>query len=308
MHMTRRDLLAGALSASMLHGRNRFDRTRISAITDEIGKTPEDSIAFAKEYGLKFVELRSHPQTRKEYAFLSEPELKGTRAAFDNAGLKVSFMNTGLLKFTWPGMEPVRRRQETPEQRAKRDASDKVRYERRVEDLKKALNACHILGVDKVRIFTGSRVADPQSVFNRVVDIIGEMGFVAEKEKVFLLVENEGSQNVGTSAELAALIKAIPSKWVGFNWDPQNTLGLKETPFPDGYQLLPKKRMLNVQFKGKGIMPASPERLDWKAILQTLEKDGYKGKVGLETHIFDGTLIAAAHVSMKEMMRIVGDL
>jgi hypothetical protein len=63
-----------------------------------------------------------------------------------------------------------------------------------------------------------------------------------------------------------------------------------------------------VQVKGKGIMPNSPEKDDWRAIIQRLDKDGYKGKIGLETHIFDGTLIAAAHVSMEEIMRILGTL
>jgi sugar phosphate isomerase/epimerase len=133
------------------------------------------------------------------------------------------------------------------------------------------------------------------------------MAFVAEKEKVHLLIENEGSCNVATATELAEILKTMPSKWVGLNWDPQNALG-KEVPFPDGYNLLPKKRILNVQYKGKGIMPESKDKLDWKAILQALDKDGYKGCVGQETHIFDGTLIAAAHVSMKEMLRIVGEL
>jgi hypothetical protein len=55
-------------------------------------------------------------------------------------------------------------------------------------------------------------------------------------------------------------------------------------------------------------MPDSPEKEDWRAIFLQLQKDGYKGKVGLETHIFDGTLIAAAHKSMEEIMRIVGTL
>jgi hypothetical protein len=103
------------------------------------------------------------------------------------------------------------------------------------------------------------------------------------------------------------ILKMMPSKWVGFNWDPHNAYG-KEVAFPDGYKLLPKKRMLNVQVKGKGIMPSSPEKEDWKAIIQALDKDGYKGKIGLETHVYDGTLIAAAHTSMEEILRIVRDL
>jgi sugar phosphate isomerase/epimerase len=103
------------------------------------------------------------------------------------------------------------------------------------------------------------------------------------------------------------VFKLISSKWVGFNWDPHNAYG-KEKSYPEGYAELPKKRMLNVQVKGKGIMPSSPEKEDWKAIMQALDKDGYKGKIGLETHLFDGTLIAAAHASMEEIMRIVGEL
>ena len=306
--MTRRELLTAAAAAVPLWGKKRIDRSRISAITDEIGKTHDDAVAFAKQYGLEWVELRSVPETRKEYIYLAEAGLKATRASFDAAGLKVSFMNSGLLKFPWPGMEPARRRQEAPEAREKRLASEKARFDRRIDDLKTAIQACHIMGVDKLRVFTGSRVAEPESVYPRVAEILEEMAFVAAREKVYLLVENEGSCNVGTSRELAALMKRIPSKWVGINWDPQNGLGLKEVPFPEGYAALPKKRILNAQVKGRGVMPDSNQKLDWKAIMQAMQKDGYAGKIGLETHIFDGTLIAAAHVSMKEILRIVGEL
>ena len=44
------------------------------------------------------------------------------------------------------------------------------------------------------------------------------------------------------------------------------------------------------------------------AIFQALERDNYKYKIGLETHLFDGTLIAAAHTSMEEIMRIVNEV
>ncbi len=308
--MTRREVLAaaGAGMAAPLWAK-RIDRSRISAITDEIGKTAEDAIAFAKEYGLQCVELRSIPGGRgKEYAFLPEAEIKAAAATLARNGLKVSFLNTGLLKFTWPGTEAVRKRQETPEARAKREAGEKARFDRRLDDLKTAIRNAHILGVDKVRVFTGSRVAEPRSLFPRIAEVIGEMAHVAGREKIYLAIENEGSCNVASSQELADILKMIPSKWVGLNWDPQNTLGTKETPFPDGYNVLPRKRMFNVQIKGKGVMPTSDQKLDWKAILQALQKDGYPGKIGLETHIFDGTLIQAAHVSMKEILRIVGEL
>jgi sugar phosphate isomerase/epimerase len=307
--MTRRELLAAAaVCASALRARPRWDKSRISAITDEIGMTPEEAIAFAHHYGLEFVEIRNPPGSRREYFALTEAEIKADAKKFASEGFKVSFVNTSLLKFTWPGMEPARRRAEEPAAREKRLAAEQQRWDRRMEDLHKAIRCAQIMGCDKVRVFTGTRVEQPERVFARIAETIGgEMAAIAEREKVHLLIENEGSQNIATSAELAAILKAIPSRRVGFNWDPHNGYG-REQSYPDGYALLPKDRLMNVQVKGKGIMPQSTEKEDWKAIMQALDKDGYAGKIGLETHLFDGTLILAAHTSMDEMLRIVSGI
>ena len=306
--MTRRELLAaGAACGATLWARGRIDKTRISAITDEIGLTTDDSIAFAHQYGLQNVEIRDEPSKKKEYALLPEPEIKMDATRFVREGLKVSFVNTSLLKFPWPGTEPARKRQETEAARQKRLASEQARWDRRMDDLAKALRCAQIMGCDKVRVFTGTRVAEPPAMYQRIADTIGEMALTAQREKIYLLIENEGSQNVATSEGLADILKIIPSRWVGMNWDPHNAYG-RETSYPDGYRLLPKKRILNVQVKAKGVMPDSPEKEDWKAILTALEHDGYQGKIGLETHIFDGTLIAAAHKSMDELMHIAGRL
>src|ERR1035441_7774496 len=94
------------------------------------------------------------------------------------------------------------------------------------------------------RVFAGTRVADPTTVYQRIADTLGEMSQLAEKEKVYLLIENEGSQSVATAAEIADVMKLIPSPWVGYNWDPHNAYG-KEKAYPEGYGLLPKARMLN---------------------------------------------------------------
>src|ERR1051325_7999981 len=112
--MTRRELLAaaGAACASPVFARTHFDKSRISAITDEIGKTTDESIAFAHQYGLTNVEIRNPPGVRKEYYQLSEAEIKSDALRFQKQGLKVSFVNTGMLKFAWPGTEPARKRSE----------------------------------------------------------------------------------------------------------------------------------------------------------------------------------------------------
>jgi sugar phosphate isomerase/epimerase len=309
--MTRRALLAtGAAFATcatpLVAAKTHLDASRISAITDEIGLSTLEAIAFAHFYGLRNVEIRN-PPGKKEYFTLPEPEIKADAELFAKEGLKVSFVNSSLLKFTWPGTEPARRRPETPEARDKRLAAEKLRWDQRMDDLRKVIRCAHVMGCDKVRVFTGTRVADPAAVYPRVADTLGEMSKLAEKEKVYLLLENEGSQNVATSAEIADIMKLIPSRWVGYNWDPHNAYG-KEKAYPEGYGLLPRERMLNLQIKGKGVMPESPEKEDWRAIFAALNSDGYTGKAGLETHLFDGTLIAAAHKSMDEIMKIVREV
>jgi L-ribulose-5-phosphate 3-epimerase len=305
--MTRRELLAGTLAAVALPAKTaKIDRSRISAISDEVGKTPQACIDFAKRYDLQFLELRNVPGG-KEYSFLPEDEVKLAAADFARNGIRISFMNSSLLKFGWPGTEPVRRRAETDQASEKRLQTEAARFERRMDDLRTAIRNCHILGVDLLRVFTGSRVAEPEKLYPRIVDVLGEMALIAEKEKIRLLIENEGSCNIGTSAELAALLKLIPSRTIGINWDSLNGLALHENPFPDGYQVLPKERIYNVQIKGKTLLDY-PEKLDWKSIFQTLQKDGYQDKLGLETHIFGDGQIAASHSSMQEILRIVQEL
>ncbi len=303
--MRRREFIAAGLAAPPLWAKGHIDRTRVAVISDECARTPAEAIAFAREYGLKWLELRSVPPKGPYYATLPAAQVRAAAGEFAAAGLRISFLNTGLLKFALPGTDPVRRRAEGEEARKKRLAGEARNFERRLDDLKKAIEVAHILGADKLRVFTFSRVQEPEKLLPRIVEVLGEMAKVAEREKVQLLVENEGSCNVATCAELAALLKMIPSRAIGVNWDAMNGLAYKETPFPDGYALLPKKRIGNVQIKGRSLIEG-PQRLDWEAIFKALDKDGYRGQVGLETHIFGPELIQHSHASMKEILRILG--
>ena len=306
-NITRRRLFPTLLAAPLLAAKFKIEPSRISALTDEIGKTPAESLAFARQYKLSWVELRSIPGGGGDYAFLPEAEIRRTAGELTENALRVSFLNTGMLKFGLPGTEPARRRPETAEARKQRLAREGERFERRMEDLGRAIAAAHILGVDKVRVFTFSRIAEPESVFPRIAQILGDMAAVAAREKIHLLVENEGSCNVATCRELATLLEMVPSRWIGINWDALNGASRGEIPFPDGYKLLPKHRIGNVQIKGKSVMD-TPDHLDWRAIIRTMSQQGYGGRFGLETHVFDGTLIQASHTSMREILRIVTEL
>ncbi len=307
--MQRRSFLLTPLAAASLRAKNqavknRIDRSRLSAITDEIGRSPQASIDFLTQYNMRWAELRSIPGGKGEYAFLPEETVRKAAGEFAAAGIRISFLNSSLLKFAWPGTEPARKREETAEARAKRLESEQRRWDRRMEDLETACRNAHLLGATKLRVFAGIRVAEPTKLFARIVDTIGEMAKAVEREKIHLLIENESSCNVATSGEMAEVLKGIPSKWIGINWDPLNETSQSEAPFPDGYAKLPKKRVLNVQIKGRSILPG-PQKLDWAGIFSALEADGYKGQIGLETHIFGDGQIQASHDSVREILRLV---
>ena len=73
----RRQILLGSLAAPALFGRTKIDRSSISAISGEIARSPQDAIAFARQYGLKWLELRDVPGNRAQnYFFMEEGPLK----------------------------------------------------------------------------------------------------------------------------------------------------------------------------------------------------------------------------------------
>jgi Xylose isomerase-like TIM barrel len=304
-------LAAGAGSALALRGATsktpKIDRTRISAISDEIAKSPADAIAFAKEFGMQWLSLRDVPGGKKSYHAMEPDELAAAHAEFKEVGIRISFLDTPLLKFGLPGTEPFRKTPENPDARQKRIARDQAQYDARMEELRKAIRCCHALDVNMLRVFSFTRVAEPETVFQRVADHIGEMAKVTEKEGVRMLIENEASQNVGTCAETAKFMKLLPEKALAINWDSLNGEALGEKSYPEGYDFLPKHRILNVHLKGKSVLDY-PEHLDWGAIFAQLQKDGYTGRLELETHIFGEGQVAASHASMREIMRIIETL
>jgi len=286
--VTRRELLAGgaaggAACAATLWARNHWDRSRISAITDEIGATADDAAGFAHDSGMLYVEVRNQPGSNREYASGREADMQATMSHLTNEKLKVSVVNTSLLKFAWPGSAA---------------APDQARWDRRMDDLQKALRCAQLMGADKLRIFAGTRAADPPSTFQHTADTIAEMAAEAEKQKVTLLLENDPATNVAGCAELAAVMKLVPSKFVGINWQPA----------ADGYALLPKKRILNVRVPAASLQPGRPESMNWKTILLALDKDGYGGRVTLETGIAAAAGIAAARDALDQLVHIVREV
>ncbi len=261
--MTRRELLAGtALSAATLWARNHWDRSRISAITDEIAATADDAADFAHQQGMLFVEVRYQPGSNREYATGREADAQAAATHLSNENIKVSVINTSLHAGT------------------------------HLDELRQALRCAQIMGASQLRIFAGP------GTFQQTADAITEMAAECEKQKVTLLLENDAATSVATCADLAAVMKLAPSKWVGINWKPA----------PDGYALLPKKRILNVRVPAASLAPGRPESMNWKNILMSLDKDGYNGRITLETGLTGKAGFDTARDSLDQLVHIVREV
>jgi sugar phosphate isomerase/epimerase len=300
----RREFIASSLHARLAEAAPSIGWNRLSILTDETARSPAEAIAFARQYKIQWVELRGVPGGGGTYAYLPEEKVREAARELKEAGLKVSFLNTPMLKFQMPGTEYFRPRNESEEAKAKRAARDLAANERRMEDLAKAIRAAEILEVRKIRVFTYNRVADVESILPKVAAVLDELGAVAHKAGMELLIENEASQNVATSPELRRILELVKSPGIGINWDPVNEIHREGSPWPDGYAALPKAKVKNVQIKAESLI-LGKVMLPWGEILSKLAADGYKGQVGLETHVFDGTLLEKAHLcvaKLKEMM------
>jgi sugar phosphate isomerase/epimerase len=312
--MNRRTFLVSTLGSSVAFRlgatADRITRARVSAITDEVARSQAESIEFAHTYGLQWLSLRAVPAplgTHSPVYYALEPApMLAAAAQFKDAGVKISFLDTPFLKFGLPGTAPIRKKPETAEAREKRIAREKNMFDNRLSDLRQGIKASQVFDCPLVRIFTFSRVENPESIFPRIADIISEMSTIAQKEGVKLLIENESTQNAGTTVETARLLKMLPMN-VGINWDSLNGLELGEKPYPDGFDAIPQDRLGNVHVKGKSLLNY-PEHQDWMAILGALEKDNYQGRLELETHIFGEGQVAASHASMKEILRLLTSL
>ncbi|HYL77489.1 MAG TPA: sugar phosphate isomerase/epimerase family protein [Bryobacteraceae bacterium] len=304
--LTRRELLAAALATAL--ARAAASKTsQLAAINDEIGLTPEETTAFAKKYGVQWLEMRGAqiPKKLQYYENLSDATLRETKKRLADEGLRVSVLDSSLLKFTLPGTVAVQKEDFYVRYFAELGLDDATLYRTRLDMLKRTIAAAHALGTRDIRIFSCWRVADPAALYPRISEILAEFAEVAGKENCRLLIENETSTNVATSGETAEMMRLVPSPALGINWDPQNSVALEPLPFPDGYSKLPKARIANVHVKAEGLFgPKHP--LDWGAIMHAMLNDGYTGRFTLETHRgHNAENVRVSHECMEKMVKLI---
>lgn len=260
---------------------------KLGIITDQVAFDLAGVLkAFYSKYQLRWAEIRYlklGDVNRYVYTEATPRELKEIRRRLDGAGVKLSILDTAIYKITAPGTTPLG---ETP---AYVDSSHE-RFDRQMEDLKRAADAAHALGTDRLRIFTFRRVANPATIFDRVVDELEKAIVIAKQQDVTLLVENEYDSNTGTGEETARLFRAIPDRRLMHNWDPCNIYEMGEQPFPKVWDLLDHSRISHIHLKdakGKDWKPIGAGEIDFDGQFRALKQMKYSGTLSLETRYRD---------------------
>lgn len=243
--LNRRDFLKGAgVMAGVIAGPPglggwaadpALDRFKLGVISDELSPDLETALRIMHAKGLKWVELRT--VWHKYNTEATPAEVRRIKDLLKQYDFRVSVVDTALFKCDLPGTTNV-----VGEKPA-------YPYSEQMDLLKRGIDRAHELGTDKVRVFAFWRVAKPEDYYPRIAEHLSKAAEVAHQASIRLVLEDEGSCNVGCGRELAAMLRLVTASNFGANWDVGNGYWHDEDSYPTGYSVLPKNRIWHMHLK-----------------------------------------------------------
>jgi L-ribulose-5-phosphate 3-epimerase len=315
MSASRRDFLIGlaaagvaaGLPATSTHGAPHTAPAsscpfRLAVINDELTEDFDRACQIAsQDFGLQWIELRG--MWGKNLTELDAKQIDEARQILDKYKLRVTDIASPLFKTDWPGAPLSKHSPKHDQFHAEFDFKQQDVLLQHCIELTKAFST------DRIRCFDFWRLDDPKPYREAMNKKLQEAAEICDKHGVILLLENEMACNTGTGEEAAAVLAAIPNKNFMLNWDPGNAGTFPgNTPYPNGYDLLPKDRIGHCHCKdvkrdpdGKFEWePVGGGIIDWVGQFRALKAQGYHYAVSLETHWRGaGTPEASTRISMK---------
>lgn len=309
-HSTRRQFITTA--ASLLAARRAFAAAigkspfRIAVINDEISQDLDHAChVAANEFGLGWIELRSF--WKKNILTLDDNELAEAKRIVDKYNLRVTDIASPLYKVDWKGAP---RSKYSP----KRDEFQAhFGFDQQDEVLDRSIRLAKGFATDRIRCFDFWRLDNPEPYRAEINSVLRHAAEKVGKQNLILVLENEMSCNTATGPEAAKVMAAIQTPSFMLNWDPGNAAAAGEaSPYPTGYDLLPKNRIGHCHVKsairepdGKyKWCPVGQGIVDWVGQFRALKNDGYHYAVSLETHWRGaGTPEASTRISFAGMKK-----
>jgi sugar phosphate isomerase/epimerase len=258
----------------------------IAVINDEISQDFGHACEIiSREFGLDWIELRG--MWNKNMLKLDANEIAEARRILEKYKLRVTDIASPLFKVDWPGAPQSKFSPKHDQFNAD------FTFEQQPEVLERSIELAKAFQTDRVRLFDFWRLDDPTPYRDAINNQLHAAAITAAREKIILLLENEMACNTATAAESAKVLAQVKAENFMLDWDPGNAAAAGETPFPDGYNLLPKERIGHCHCKdvtrksdGKGYDWAAMGEgiIDWTGQFSALKRDGYHYVVSLETH------------------------
>ena len=282
---------------------------RLAAITDEFSPVDLDAaLAGMAAVGMSGAELRV--VGGRNMIDLSDDEVDQVRHSVVAAGMEIVSLASPLLKCVVPGGAAL-------DSRVQHDVFGSPHsYEDQPRLTQRAFEIADRLGARIIRVFSFWRTVEPERCYPQLREALLALADEAAKRDVIIGLENEHACNVGTAAEAARLLATIDHPALKLVWDPANASILGETPFPDGYDLLPAERIVHVHAKDcyvkdhKPVWGAVGEMgIDWRGQIAALRRDGYDGWISLETHWTgpNGDKFEASTICGKRLQQLVAE-
>jgi sugar phosphate isomerase/epimerase len=310
MNPTRRDVLAGlglatlaAASSPLLKSQSTTCPFRLSVINDEITQDFEHACdVAAHDFGLHWIELRA--MWNKNITELNDKEIAESKKILAAHNLRVTDIASPLFKVDWPG---------APSQ-IKRGAEFHADYDAAQQDrlLDRCIALAQAFDTRRIRCFDFTRIENQKPYRAAINAKLQQAAERCAEHGLILLLENEMTCNTATGAEGAATLAAVPNKNFMLNWDPGNAAALGSTPYPNGFDLLPKHRIGHCHCKdvvrrpggGYAWAPVGGGIIDWVGQFRALHRMGYHYAVSLETHWRGaGTPEASTRISMAGLKK-----
>jgi sugar phosphate isomerase/epimerase len=255
----------------------------IAAITDEFSPSLAEALVPMKEIGMNAAELRV--VDGRNVLDLSPDELKRAKHFLDAAELPVVSIASPILKCVLPNGPELDRRFHQDAFASKHTFDDQPRL------MEHAIEVAQFFGASIIRVFSYWRTVKPELCLDAIIEALSRAARLAETEDLIVGLENEHACNIATAAEATRVLDFLPHANLKLVWDPANALISGEDPYPGGYSLLKKDRIIHVHAKDCHMEgdtavfgPLGTRHVRWKEQIEALLADAYKGFISLETH------------------------
>ncbi len=270
-----------SMSESLRLGKSPF---KIAVINEEISQDFGHACEiFSQQFGMEWMELRG--MWNKNAVNLDANEIVEAQRILKKNNLRVTDIASPLFKVDWPGAPKSKFSPEHDQ------FNTNFTYDQQGEVLERAIELAKKFSTDRIRCFDFWRLDDQTPYRKAMNDQLQQAAEKLRKLGLILILENESACNTATGAEAAKVLDGVPSPSFMLNWDPGNAAMFGETPYPNGYDLVPKGRIGHCHCKdaiksAKGFEWAAMGKgiIDWVGQYKALKRDGYHHVVSLETH------------------------